>query len=44
LTAWAEKVFEKEGVLCFDTHVSEKGEIDPPQAEQLKAIARILKK
>jgi hypothetical protein len=44
LTAWAEKVFEKEGVLCFDVHVDEKGEIDPLQVEQLKAVARILEK
>ncbi|MDR1103146.1 MAG: hypothetical protein LBL42_05255, partial [Tannerella sp.] len=40
LTAWAEKVFEKEGVLCFDVHVGPDGRIDAPQMEQLKALAR----
>jgi hypothetical protein len=40
LTAWAEKVFEKEGVLCFDVRVGSDGRIDAPQMEQLKALAR----
>ncbi|MDR3193845.1 MAG: alpha-L-fucosidase [Tannerella sp.] len=44
LTAWAEKVFEKEGVLCFDVHVYPDGTIDAPQVEQLKAVAQTREK
>ena len=43
LEAWARKVFEKEGVLCFDVCVTAKGEIDSQQKEQLRAIANIKK-
>jgi len=41
LEIWSRKVFEKEGVLCFDVHVTANGEIDPQQREQLRAIANI---
>ena len=41
LEAWSRKVFEKEGVLCFDVHFKATGEIDPQQREQLRAIANI---
>jgi hypothetical protein len=44
LTAWSEKVFEKEGVLCFDVHTYPDGRIDAPQLEQLKAVAQTLHK
>jgi hypothetical protein len=43
LEAWSRKVFEKEGVLCFDVFVTSKGDIDPQQREQLRAIASILR-
>jgi len=38
LTHWAEKVFEKEGVLCFDIHAEKTGMIDPEQIAQVKAV------
>jgi len=41
LETWSRKVFEREGVLCFDVCVTAKGEIDPQQREQLRAIANI---
>ncbi len=41
LEAWSRKVFEKEGVLCFDVCVTAKGEIDPQQREQLRAMANV---
>ncbi|MDR1456352.1 MAG: alpha-L-fucosidase [Tannerella sp.] len=44
LTAWAERVFEKEGVACFDVHAYADGHIDIPQLEQLKAISEIHEK
>ena len=42
LTDWAGKVFEKEGVLCFDVHADKSGAIDPAQIEQVKAISEKL--
>jgi hypothetical protein len=44
LTSWAEKVFQKEGVLCFDVHVKGSGAIDPEQIAQLKAVSTVFKK
>jgi len=38
LASWAEKVFEKEGVLCFDIHADSTGAIVPAQIEQVKAV------
>ncbi|MFT3705561.1 MAG: alpha-L-fucosidase [Agriterribacter sp.] len=38
LTQWAQQVFEKEGVLCFDVHAQANGNIDPSQLQQLQAI------
>ncbi|MFA5419620.1 MAG: alpha-L-fucosidase [Bacteroidales bacterium] len=38
LTDWAEKVFEKEGVLCFDIHADNTGAINPEQIAQVKAV------
>ena len=43
LETWSKKVFEKEGVLCFDVYVTANGEIDPQQRKQLRAIANIFK-
>ncbi len=44
LVDWAEKVFEKEGVMCFDVQVNAHGQINPSQMEQLKAVAKVLEK
>ena len=44
LERWSEKVFQKEGVLCFDVYVSPCGDIDPQQKKQLKAMAKVLEK
>jgi len=41
LETWSRKVFEKEGVICFDVYVTPNGEIDPQQREQLKAMSNI---
>jgi len=41
LETWSRKVFEKEGVLCFDVFVSSNGEIDHQHREQLRAIANV---
>ena len=38
LTDWAEKVFEKEGVLCFDINADKSGAINPAHIEQVKTI------
>lgn len=43
LTEWAQKVFEKEGVLCFDVSTDSSGAIDRDQLEQLKAISKVQK-
>jgi hypothetical protein len=43
LETWSGKVFEKEGVLCFDVCVAAGGGIDPQQVEQLRAISRVFK-
>lgn len=44
LTAWAKKVFEKEGVACFDVHVTSDGAVDPQQVAQLYEVSKLLKK
>lgn len=44
LTTWAEKVYQKEGVLCFDVHVKGNGAIDPQQIAQLKAVSTVFQK
>lgn len=44
LTGWAQKVFEKEGVLCFDIHADKTGAIDPEQIAQVKAVKETLGK
>ncbi len=44
LADWAEKVFEKEGVLCFDIHADKLGAVDPEQIEQVKAVKERLEK
>ncbi|WP_290708855.1 alpha-L-fucosidase, partial [Flavihumibacter sp. CACIAM 22H1] len=42
LTKWAEKVLEKEGVICFDIFADERGKMDANQMEQIKAVRTIL--
>lgn len=42
LTNWAGKVFEKEGVVCFDVHADKTGAISPEQIEQVKAVKTVL--
>ena len=42
LTNWTEKVFEKEGVVCFDIHTDETGAMSPEQIEQVKAVKTVL--
>jgi len=44
LTQWAEKVFVKDGVLCFDVHAYPSGNIDPAQIKQLQAVKAVLNK
>jgi hypothetical protein len=44
LTDWAEKVFEKQGVLCFDIHADKTGAIAPEHIAQVKAIREKLEK
>ncbi len=44
LVGWAEKVFEKEGVLCFDIHAGNTGAIDPEQIAQVKAVKEKLER
>ena len=41
LTTWAEKVFEGEGVMCFDAKTDSKGAIDPDQLAQFAAIRKV---
>jgi hypothetical protein len=41
LTAWAKKVFQKEGVICFDIHADKSGAIDPDQILQVRAVREI---
>ncbi len=43
LTDWAQKVFEKQGVLCFDVSADSAGAIDPEQLAQLSAISKVKK-
>jgi hypothetical protein len=38
LTDWSEKVFEKEGVICFDIHADKTGAILPEHIAQVKAV------
>lgn len=44
LTKWAQIVFEKDGVLCFDVHAKANGNIDTAQLQQLQAISTAFKK
>ncbi len=44
LTSWTRKVFEKEGVLCFDISADKTGKIVPEQVAQVKAIRETLEK
>ena len=44
LVQWAEKVFDKEGVLCFDVHAYANGSIDAAQLQQLQAIKAAFEK
>lgn len=41
LTAWAQKVFEKEGIMCFDAKTNATGAIDSDQLAQLAAISKV---
>lgn len=43
LTDWAEKVFEKDGVICFDLNVQKNGAINPAHLEQVNAVSSVLK-
>lgn len=38
LVQWAEKVFEKEGVVCFDINADKSGAINPDHIKQVQAV------
>jgi hypothetical protein len=40
LVQWAEKVFEKDGVICFDIHADKSGAIDPDHIRQVQAVRK----
>ena len=40
LTDWAQKVFAKEGVVCFDIHADKSGAIDPDHIKQVQAVRK----
>jgi hypothetical protein len=44
LEQWAEKVFAKEGVICFDVHVDKGGAIVQDHINQAMAVRRIFEK
>lgn len=44
LVDWGKKVFEKEGVLCFDVYVKHSGEIDTVHIKQVAAIREVFEK
>ena len=44
LTDWAEKVFNREGVLCFDIHADKTGAIAHEQIDQVKAVKDVFDK
>jgi len=44
LVDWSQKVFAKEGVICFDIHVSKTGTIDPVHIRQVQAVRKTLDK
>ena len=42
LVEWSKKVFENEGVICFDIHAQKNGAIDPDQIRQVQAVRKTL--
>jgi hypothetical protein len=40
LVQWAEKVYAKEGVICFDIHADKSGAIDPDHIRQVQAVRK----
>jgi len=44
LEQWAEKVFSKEGVICFDVHVDKGGAIIQDHIDQAMAVRRVFEK
>ena len=42
LVEWSHKVFEKDGVICFDIHADKHGSIDPDQLRQVRAVRKAL--
>jgi hypothetical protein len=44
LEQWAEKVFAKEGVICFDVHVDKGGSIVQDHISQAMAVRKVFEK
>ena len=42
LVEWSHKVFDKDGVICFDIHADKHGSIDPDQLRQVQAVRKVL--
>jgi hypothetical protein len=42
LEQWADKIFDKDGVICFDINADKTGAINPAHIAQVKAIREIL--
>ena len=42
LVQWAQKVFAKDGVICFDIHSDKHGAIDPDHIRQVQAVRKAL--
>ncbi|MCK9411244.1 MAG: alpha-L-fucosidase [Prolixibacteraceae bacterium] len=40
LIKWSEKVFEKDGVICFDIHTDKSGAIEPDHIRQVQAVKK----
>jgi hypothetical protein len=41
ISAWANEVFQKDGVICFDIHADKSGAIDPDQIRQVGSVKEI---
>lgn len=44
LISWAEKVFQQEGVICFDIRAEKSGAIEPDHIKQVRAVREVLNK
>ncbi len=44
LEQWAKKVFDKEGVICFDIHADKSGKISPDHIAQVQAVRKVFDK